>query len=110
MASEAVREMAERLAGEGVPVEEFTQWLADQVDPVEAAQETVIRSPEGVVLATITEVSGDFASRRRQAIPGPDAAPFDHRPDRCWRCDARAGEGDVGLCPPCLGDLRGVST
>jgi hypothetical protein len=26
-------------------------------------------------------------------------------PDRCWRCDAKPGEGPLGLCPACHTDL-----
>jgi hypothetical protein len=36
-----------------------------------------------------------------------DAAVYDSNPDRCWRCDAKGAETDVGLCTPCHEDLRG---
>lgn len=31
----------------------------------------------------------------------PDQRIIDRRSARCWRCDARPGEGAVGLCPDC---------
>ena len=52
---------------------------------------------------------GPAARRRRDA----DAAFAAHRflaeaagVDGCWRCEVAAAAGSLGLCPPCLDELR----
>lgn len=42
--------------------------------------------------------------RRRRSWETPrlwDAQPIDARPDDCWRCNAAASAGELGLCPAC---------
>lgn len=36
----------------------------------------------------------------------PDAMSHDYGPDRCWRCDSSEAESEIGLCAPCLVDLK----
>lgn len=42
---------------------------------------------------------------RRTFVEPPDMRDYDDEPGYCWRCDAREGAGDIGLCGPCHTDL-----
>ncbi len=48
------------------------------------------------------------ARRRRDAAASDAARRFLHAggDDDCWRCEAAPAAGRLGLCPPCLDDLR----
>lgn len=40
-----------------------------------------------------------------RAVAAPDQIAYDHRPDDCWRCDAKPADGALGLCTSCRTDL-----
>jgi hypothetical protein len=61
---------------------------------------------------TFMPVARRLRSRSLPCVCGQDAslvpqdqAKLDDSPDACWRCDARDGATDVGLCDPCHDEL-----
>jgi ferredoxin-like protein FixX len=69
-------------------------------------------STEDEVAVTISADVSAFREAMAAACPSAyyslrAAAAFDIAPERCWRCDARGAETDVGLCTSCHDDLRG---
>ena len=58
-----------------------------------------------VNVASETVANGFSAIRDSSGLVWGDAAPLDHTPDACWRCDARSASTEVGLCGGCHADL-----
>ena len=93
----SIAAMAERLtASVGVPTAAFVAWLEREV------------RAESEALARIRASRAELPSQSFEVATAVDQV-MERRADQCWRCDARPGEGDVGLCGDCLVQLRSAS-